>query len=143
MKRIYVDMDEVLCDFKKGIKKSFIENPYQKFPQSKWGFFLKLEPMPDAIESFNLLKEEYDMYILTRPSFMNVNCYTEKVQWVWDHLGFDVVKKTILIPDKSLVKGDYLIDDSISDGQNDFEGELIRFGSEKFPTWKEVVEYLI
>ena len=43
-----------------------------------------------------------------------------------------------------LSKGDYLIDNQLNGrGQDKFEGELIHFGSKKFPTWNEVIKYLI
>lgn len=142
-KRVYVDMDGVLCNFYKAAKQALADNPNQKYPQSQWGFFLKLEEIEGAIEGFKKLQEKYDVWILTRPSFRNVNCYTEKAQWVWDHLGYDVVEKTIMSPDKSLLKGDYLIDDQGNAGQEEFEGEWIRFKTEKFPEWKSVVEYLM
>jgi 5'(3')-deoxyribonucleotidase len=100
-KRVYVDMDGVLCNFYKAAKQALTENPNQKYPQSQWGFFLKLEEIPGAIEGFRKLEEKYDLWILTRPSFRNVNCYTEKAQWIWDHLGFDIVEKTIMAPNKS------------------------------------------
>lgn len=140
---VYVDMDGVLCNFYKAAKQALIENPNQKYPQSQWGFFLKLEEIEGAIESFRKLQEKYDVWILTRPSFKNVNCYTEKAQWVWDHLGYDVLEKTIMSPDKSLLKGDYLIDDQGNAGQGNFEGEWIHFKSEKFPDWKSVIDYLL
>ena len=142
-KRCYVDMDNTLCDFIKERDKRLLENPKQIYPQSQWGFFLKLEPLEDAIESFNLLKEHYDVWILTRPSFRNVNSLTEKAQWVWDYLGYDVVQKTIMAGDKSLLKGDLLIDDDNKAGQPEFEGEWLHFGQEKFPDWKAITDYLI
>ena len=37
----------------------------------------------------------------------------------------------------------YLIDDRDKNGAAEFEGELIRYGSEKFPDWDAVLEYLI
>lgn len=46
-------------------------------------------------------------------------------------------------PDKSLLKGDYLIDDQGNAGQENFEGEWIHFKTEKFPDWKSVVDYLM
>jgi 5'(3')-deoxyribonucleotidase len=104
---------------------------------------LKLEEIPGAIEGFRKLEEKYDLWILTRPSFRNVNCYTEKAQWIWDHLGFDIVEKTIMAPNKSFLKGDYLIDDMGNAGQEEFEGEWIHFKTEKFPDWETVTEYLM
>ena len=142
-KIIYVDMDGVLCDFYGASLKAKEVNPLQPYPQSQWGFFLKLDEIKDAVESYRLLETKYDVWILTRPSFQNVNCYTEKVQWVCDHLGPDVVKKTILIPNKSLVKGDYLIDDQGGYGQEEFEGEWIHFGEKPFENWVNVVNYLM
>ena len=136
-------MDGVLCNFEKASINDSIKNPTQKYPQSQWGFFLKLEEMPDAIDSFRKLQEKYDVWILTRPSFRNVNCFTEKAEWVLDHLGFEVLQKTIMCGDKSLLKGDYLIDDMNGDGQSDFEGEWLEFGKNKYPDWKSIVNYLM
>lgn len=142
-KRVYIDMDGVLCDFYGAAAKSIVNNPNRKYPQSKIGFFVKLDPLEKAIESFNKLSEKYDVWILTRPSFRNTHSYTEKADWVLKNLGFKALEKTIFSGDKSLLKGDYLIDDQIGAGQDRFEGELIRFGSDKFKGWKEVMEYLM
>ena len=57
-KRVYVDMDGVLCNFYKAAKQALTDNPKQKYPQSQWGFFLKLEEIPGAIEGFRKLEEE-------------------------------------------------------------------------------------
>jgi 5'(3')-deoxyribonucleotidase len=66
----------------------------------------------------------------------------EKALWVKNYFGLEVQKKLILCCNKSLVKGHYLIDDSISDGQQEFEGELIRFGTTEFPNWDSVVRHI-
>jgi 5'-nucleotidase len=142
-KKIFVDMDGVLCDFYGAAKKALMENPTQKYPQSKWGFFLKLQEMPDSVESVKELNKVYDVWILTRPSSRNVNCYTEKAQWIWDHLGYEFLEKTIFSGDKSLIMGDYLIDDQNNANQDKFVGEWIHFGSDKFPDWKSVKKYLL
>jgi len=143
LKKVYVDMDGVLCDFISASERDKKLFPKQPFPQSRLGFFLELEPMKDAIESFKKLEEKYDVWILTRPSVQNVACYTEKAMWVRNHLGLETQRKTIMACDKSLLKGDFLIDDVTEHGQSEFEGEHIHFGQEKFPDWKSVVEYLM
>lgn len=135
-------MDGVLADFYNAAKNAIKDNPEQKYPQSKFGFFLKIKPIENSIESFKLLEKYFDMWILTRPSSMNVNCFSEKAQWVWDHLGFHVLEKTIFSSDKSKVLGHYLIDDQENAKQKDFKGELIKFGSKKFPNWDSVIEYV-
>jgi 5'(3')-deoxyribonucleotidase len=142
-KRIYVDMDDVLCDYFKAASLAILKNPNQPYPQSKWSFYLDLEEIPGAIEGFRKLQDKYDVWILTRPSFYNINSFSEKAQWVLNHLGFEIVQKTIMCGDKSLLKGDYLIDDMTNAGQLDFEGEFIEFGSNKFPDWTTVTEYLM
>ena len=135
--RIYIDMDRTLVDYDKGFAKRRAE---AEFPQSKDGFWLGLEPLPGAIEAYKYLDEKYDVWILTRPSFHNLNCYNEKAQWVRDNLGFEAQKKTILCGNKSLVRGQFLIDDHDKDGQPEFEGTWIRIGSSEYPDWTSVVK---
>lgn len=146
MERIYVDMDRTLCDYDKGIvefrKKAFLPSE-EKHPQSKLGFFMMLEPIPGAIEAMIELQKKYEVWILSRPSFFNMHSYTEKAVWVRNHLGFEMQKKMILCGDKSLLIGDYLIDDMTADGQTEFKGEFIHFGTERYPDWKAVLKQLI
>ena len=134
-------MDDTLCDFMGEFRRRY--SAQLEYPQSKVGFFLNLEPLPDAIESVKKLTEIYDVRFLTRPSIWNTTCYTEKAEWIKKHFGFDMLDRLILSCDKSIFKGHYLIDDSGRDGQDKFEGEWIQFKSEKFPNWKVVLEYLL
>lgn len=123
--RIFADLDDTIFDFKGEFQRRKHEH---EFPQSKYGFFLNLKPLPDAIESVKKLMEDHDVWFASRPSFYNPLSYTEKRVCIENHFGFDVVSKLILIPNKGLLKGDILIDDSISDGQLDFEGSFFHFG---------------
>jgi len=142
-KIIYIDMDDVLCDFLEAYKKARKEFPQVEFPQGKYGFWLNLKPIKGAIEAVNILKENFDVYILSAPSEYNPLSYTEKRVWIENHLGKNMVNRLILSSHKNLNKGDFLIDDyTEGKGQDKFEGELINFGSEKFPDWEVVLKYL-
>jgi 5'-nucleotidase len=84
-----------------------------------------------------------DVHILTAPSIYNPLCYTEKRLWVEDHLGFDAVNRLIIAPDKSLLRGDVLIDDQAEGrGQDCFKGSLMLFGSKQCPDWETCVQLL-
>ncbi len=137
-KRIFVDMDDVLCDFKSQYNK--LKNDFIPHPQTTYGFFTNLPEIEGSIETFKWLESKFDVYILTRPSYKNPLCYTEKRVWVENHLGLETCKKLILCYDKSLLKGDYLIDDNNHEG---FEGTICLFGSEEFPDWKSIKNYFM
>ncbi len=141
-KVIYVDMDDVLCDFKSAYDDALKKEPGIKFPQCQFDFFRKLKPLKGAIEGFKFLynNDKFDTYILSAPSVRNPLSYLEKRLWVEDYFGIEVVSKLILSTNKGLLKGNYLIDDwIIGNGQENFEGEIIHFGSEFCPTWNDVV----
>ena len=55
----------------------------------------------------------------------------------------EAYKRLIIAHHKNLLRGDYLIDDREKNGAKEFEGELILFGSEKFPDWRSVLKYLL
>ena len=138
-KIVYIDMDDVLCDFINAYNKAKKDNPKVEFPQGKYGFWLNLKPLENAVETVNYLKKYFDVYILSAPSEYNPLSYTEKRVWIENHLGFDMVNRLILSSHKNLNKGDYLIDDyTEGKGQELFEGQLINFGSDKFPDWNVV-----
>ena len=140
METIYVDMDDTLCDFAGQAYLDLKANPSIRYPQATYGFFTKLRPLPNAIESMHeLVAMGYDVWILTRPSVLNPMCYTEKRVWVEKHLGMEFCHRLILCPDKARVgfKGDYLIDDWCWEG---FQGEQFVFGYGEHSTWKKIME---
>jgi 5'(3')-deoxyribonucleotidase len=146
MKLVYIDMDDTLCDYRGAHKKALIACPAMRFPQAQYGFFSGLEPIEGAIKSVKLLMESalYKPYILTAPSVKNPLSYAEKRIWVERYLGMEMVERLVISPDKSLLKGDYLIDDIIhGKGQDSFEGKLIHFGSNEYPDWSAVLSELM
>jgi 5'(3')-deoxyribonucleotidase len=140
---IYVDMDGVLCDFDKRHEELMSKgiNQFQAFNHAF--AFKDLDPMPGAIEAWQSLQEKYDTYILSTAMWSNTYAWTDKRIWVQKYLGKSANKKLILSHNKGLLRGDFLIDDRIANGVADFEGEHIHFGTEKFPTWKQVLDYLL
>lgn len=142
---IYIDMDGVMCDFYGALGNRRTKFPEVEFPHSKLGFFENLEVIDGAIDAVNQLREHdiYDPWILTAPSTRNAHSYTEKHNWIKKHFGYEFTKKLIISPNKGLLKGAFLIDDYIDGkGQEDFEGELIHFGTERYANWNLVMEYL-
>ena len=138
-------MDFTLCDYAEGFQRHKSLHPNIQYPQSQPGLYMGLKPMPDAIETYQWIDQqpEFDVYILTAPSIKNPHCYSEKRIWVEKYLGTEVVNKLIISPNKGLNKGDYLIDDNVSgNGQENFEGEILQFGSINYPNWFSVKQYL-
>jgi 5'(3')-deoxyribonucleotidase len=140
---IYIDMDDVLCDFMGSYNVCLEKNPKMMYPQSQVDFFRNLKPIKGALEAFQKLSDlpNTEVYILSAPSEKNPLSYMEKRIWVENHLGFNAVNKLILSPNKALLRGDYLIDDyTEGKGQDQFKGELINFGSGEFPNWNSVLK---
>ena len=139
-------MDDVICNYQSAYSYYKSENPKLKFPQSLTGFFENLEPVEDSIESVNILRasSDYETYILTAPSTKNIESYSGKRIWVEKYFGLEFTDRLIICSNKGLLKGSCLIDDNIDGkGQENFEGELIHFGSEHYPDWEAVMTYLL
>ena len=76
------------------------------------GFFANLEPIAGAVEALKgLLLAGYDVRICTAPKKIFDNCVAEKFAWVKKHLGQEFVERIVLTRDKTLVRGDFLVDD--------------------------------
>ena len=146
MKRVFIDMDNVLVDFQSGLDQ-VSEETKAKYPEDKWdeipGLFAKMKPMPGAIEAVHELKKNYDLYILSTAPWKNPSAWSDKVEWVTKYLDDVFHKKMIITHCKNLCQGDYLIDDNGKNGTSEFSGEWIHFGSERFPDWKSVLDYLL
>ncbi len=77
------------------------------------------------------LRRQYTIHCVTRRNGYGVE----------NHLGFEFTHNLILTTNKGLLKGDYLIDDYVAGrGQENFEGELIHFGSDKYPDWCSIMK---
>jgi 5'(3')-deoxyribonucleotidase len=141
---IYVDMDGVLADFQtaydesKQICKDLDLTEIDPADQVR---FDELKPMKDAVESFLWLSYNFEAFIATTSPWDNPLALMQKRVWAENVLGEVVKKKVITTHRKDLLIGDYLIDDREANGAKNFPGTLIRFGSEKYPDWKSVINY--
>ena len=144
-KRLFFDMDGVLVDFESGLAQQDeqtlkeYEGKYDEIP----GLFGLMQPMPGAIEAVHKLNEHYDCYILSTAPWNNPSAWSDKVTWITKHLDDVFHKKMVITHCKNLCKGDILIDDRGKNGTSQFEGEWIEFGSERYPDWNAVLDYLI
>ena len=144
-KRLFFDMDGVLVDFESGLAQQDeqtlkeYDGRYDEIP----GLFGLMQPMPGAIEAVHKLNEHYDCYILSTAPWNNPSAWSDKVTWITKHLDDVFHKKMVITHCKNLCKGDILIDDRGKNGTSQFEGEWIEFGSERYPDWNAVLDYLI
>jgi 5'-nucleotidase len=98
MKILYIDMDNVLVDFKSGIEKTSKEEQaeYEGRLDEVPHIFSKMEPMKDALSSYRLLSEYFDIYILSTAPWENHTAWHDKVVWVKQHLG-ELAKKRLIL----------------------------------------------
>lgn len=133
-----VDMDGVLFDYAGGFEKKwntmypnlqpfnsktqknfYIENNMpeeyksliEQIADSDELFFAELSPIEGALEGLLKLAEKNPVYICTSPNTKNDYCAYGKIKSVRKHLGDEWVRRTIVTKDKTMVRGDYLIDD--------------------------------
>lgn len=153
--RILVDMDGVITDFDGEFLKRWRERypgqfyvPFDQrtkfyvkdsYPEElkplvaeillEPTFFRDMMPMPGAKEAlFEMDEMGLEVFICSSPLSTYKNCVLEKYEWVENVLGPDWVKRIILTKDKTLVRGDYLIDD---------KPEIT--GVEDIPSWEHIL----
>lgn len=144
MNRRYFDMDNVLVDFGSGIAKldSKTIEEYARMLDEVPCIFSLLEPMSAAIESVHKLAVMYEVYILSTAPWKNPSAWADKVAWVTKYFDGVFQKRMILTHHKDFLKEVFQIDNRPKHGADSFDGEYIQFGSDEFPDWPAVVEYL-
>ncbi len=136
---ILIDQDGVLADFDEGFRRAWrechVDHPpvareqrrsfrvLDDYPAerradvealyARSGFFGGLDPIDGAIDAVReMLAIGFDVRICTAPIDEYQHCVVEKYQWVEHHLGRAFTRRMILTKDKTLVAGDWLIDDN-------------------------------
>ncbi len=137
-KIILVDIDGPLADFEAGFleiwKKKFPGEFFVPLKDRKTLYLTEDYPssLREKVESVkimegfisglsivrgsvNALKEMvesgFKVFICSSEIFANENCLTEKKNWINRHFGEVFAKNAIFTKDKTLIKGDFLIDD--------------------------------
>jgi 5'-nucleotidase len=95
------------------------------------GFFRNLPPIEGAIDAVKEMStmDGVQVFLCTTPMIKNYRCSTvEKYEWVEEHMGRYWLDRMILTCDKTVIKGDILIDD-----------KHFISGAEKRPSWKHIL----
>lgn len=134
MKRIAIDMDEVIADFtSKQVRlfnDRFNENVQLDELQGKklrelrpersdeimefireLDFFRDLNPVANSQEVIKELSKHYEIYITTAAMEFPTS-FTAKYEWLKEHFDFLSDMNFVFCGDKSIIRADYLIDDN-------------------------------
>lgn len=173
MKRIAIDMDEVIADvipkFIKlynrdyGVPLDLVIEPgneiYKHVPENvnrKWfdyinepGFFRDLDVIPDSQRVIKALQEKYDVYIVSAAMEFR-NSLTDKYDWLAEHFPF-IDWQHIMFCGNKIIEADFLIDDRIKNFIS-FKGRPLLYTSphnllitdyERVSSWAEIEEKLL
>lgn len=97
--------------------------------------------MSSAMKAFRYLFEHYAMYIVAPSPAYNPEYIAGVMRWAEDVVNVPAWQHLVFTNRKDLIYGDYLIDPSEEYGAADFMGTLIKFGSDTFKTWEEIIEF--
>ncbi|WP_217181627.1 hypothetical protein [Streptomyces sp. AC495_CC817] len=76
------------------------------------GFYRRLKPISGAKQALkSALAAGHDVRIVSSPYISNPTCASDKIDWVVRHYGSQWASRLILTNDKTVVHGDFLIDD--------------------------------
>lgn len=164
---LFVDMDNVLADFGGYVKEHFPgaedkytgrKTDYDEIP----GIFSKFKPVKGAVDALRILKEKYNIYILSTAPWNNPSAWSDKLEWVKKY--FDDIeggdkdkngnehpllwKRIILSHHKDLCyrKDAWLVDDARKNGAKVWfkKGRLLWFGKEeRAKDWSAVIDFLM
>lgn len=150
MKKIlYIDLDGVIADFVKGVKKlspntdlTFYTKEVDDICEANPYLFHTLEPIKGGIEAVKELFDLFDVYFLSCPMYHVPMSYAGKRVWLETHFGAQAEKRLVLTHRKDLVIGDIIVDDTTRYGVDKFKGIHVQFDTEEFPDWETTLTYL-
>lgn len=145
MKRIAIDMDDVMADTSQrkldwyerdfGVKlnKNDIKGRYvsDAIPKEHYNqvrayskhkdFFWNLNIMSESQRVVRALTQKYDVYIVTA-AIAYPNSYHAKYEWLREHFPFIDIRNVVYCGHKHMIDADYLIDDHAYNLES-FKGE--------------------
>jgi hypothetical protein len=153
---LFVDLDSALLDARSGI---------DRLPASARGAHLGrldeapgliglMDPLPGALEAFHRLADAYDAYLLAPPPWPGSTAWQHRLDWVALHFGLDELDATgapnpayrrLVLADRAVLpRGAVLVDGSDGSAETDgFEGERLRLGDARYPSWAEALPHLL
>lgn len=116
------------------------------------GFFRSLPLIEGGRQGLEKLNQAYQVVIVSMATEYP-NCLTDKQLWIEEHLPFISWKQVVLCGDKSLIKGDLMIDDHLKN-LDFFSGETLLFSQphnlkvngtrhRRVNSWQEISEILM
>ena len=113
------------------------------------GFFRHLPVMKDAREVVQELYENHEVYIVTAATEFK-HSFTDKWEWLEEHMPFIHWERIVFCGNKSIVHGDYMIDDKVYN-LDGFNGQGLLFtashnlgddgGYPRFDNWLQLRDY--
>src|SRR5882724_7813852 len=136
METIIIDMDEVMADTMQGMINWYKKShdgviDYNKMPGGSWlkgfpeehhamvrahlfdpGFFRDLPLMKDSVEVIEQLNKKYKIFIVSA-AMEFPESLKDKLDWLNENFPFLVWQQFVFCGSKSIVHGDYMIDDLV------------------------------
>lgn len=171
MKRIAIDMDEVIADFLpkhlaifnakygenvrpddllgkklRDIRPDLVQEIFEIIREP--GFFRDLKPMADSQEVIEELSKSYEIFITTAAMEFPTS-FTAKYEWLKEYFGFIDEMNFVFCGDKSIINADFLVDDNVRHFER-FPGRGIIFTAphniheknyDRIHSWKEAAHY--
>lgn len=96
------------------------------------------KPKSSLHKAYELLLDNYNAYFVSPAPTNNPSVITEQQAWIEETFSAPAWNHAIFTNQPQLLYGDYFIS---STEQPDFLGTVLRFGSDEFKTWEEIITY--
>ena len=96
------------------------------------------KPKSSLHKAYELLLDNYNVYFVSPAPTNNPSVITEQQAWIEETFSAPAWNHAIFTNQPQLLYGDYFIS---SAEQPDFLGTVLRFGSDEFKTWEEIITY--